>query len=402
MNILFLTLLEINSLRESGIYTDVLREFTKHGHTVYVVSPLERRCGRRSQRVDEERCHILRPRIGNIQKTNLIEKGISTLTMEPRVLRAVERELKDVRFDLILYSTPPITLTRVIGRLRRRDGARTYLLLKDIFPQNAVDLGMMRAGGPLHRYFRRRERRLYDISDRIGCMSKANADYVTEHNPGLPTEKVEVCPNSMEPMDVSVTAEERAAIRARYGLPLDRKVFVYGGNLGRPQGIGFLIRCLEAEKDNGALFFFIVGAGTEYGKLEAYIERAKPRNVKLMPSLPREDFDRMLTACDAGMIFLDHRFTIPNFPSRLLSYMQAGLPVLACTDAATDIGRVIEDGGFGCRCESDDVQGVKEAISRIMGMDAAEAGKNARRCLEEDYSAAKTYEIIMGAADRAE
>ena len=88
------------------------------------------------------------------------------------------------------------------------------------------------------------------------------------------------------------------------------------------------------------VFFLIVGDGTEFAKIEAYVNEDKPSNVKLMKRLPKEDYDKMVGACDVGMIFLDHRFTIPNFPSRLLSYMQAKIPVLACTDVNTDIGKI--------------------------------------------------------------
>ena len=91
----------------------------------------------------------------------------------------------DIKFDLILYSTPPITFYKAIEYVKKRDGAKTYLLLKDIFPQNAVDLGMMsKTGlkGLIYKYFRKKEKKLYAISDKIGCMSQANVDYVLKHN----------------------------------------------------------------------------------------------------------------------------------------------------------------------------------------------------------------------------
>ena len=59
----------------------------------------------------------------------------------------------------------------------------------------------------------------------------------------------------------------------------------------------------------------------------------------------------LANSCDVGLIFLDKRFTIPNFPSRLLSYMQASMPVLAATDVNTDIGKVIEEGESDIGCE---------------------------------------------------
>ena len=231
------------------------------------------------------------------------------------------------------------------------------MLLKDIFPQNAVDLGMMQKTGLkglLYRSFRNKEKKLYRISDRIGCMSQANVDYVLKHNPEVDSAVVEVCPNSIVPIDVSVDIEAREWIRKKYEIPVNKKVFIYGGNLGKPQGIEFLIRCLNDQQKNKDTFFLIIGDGTEYERFESFISENHPDNVKLMRRLPKEDYDKLVAASDVGMIFLDHRFTIPNFPSRLLNYMQAKVPVLACTDPNTDIGKVIEEGGFGWWCESND------------------------------------------------
>ena len=104
-------------------------------------------------------------------------------------------------FDLILYSTPPITFNRLITELKKKTNASTYLLLKDIFPQNAVDLKMISEKGLIYRYFRKREKILYQISDWIGCMSMANVNYVLKNNSWLAPEKVEVNPNSIEILD---------------------------------------------------------------------------------------------------------------------------------------------------------------------------------------------------------
>jgi len=397
MNILFLTLLSFDSLRDGSIYTDLLQEFVDHGHEVFAISPVERRQHQQTHMIHEDHCTILRLKIGNTQKTNLIEKGISTVMIEPLFKNAIRKYFSDVRFDLVLYSTPPITLVSAIRYVKDRDHAKTYLLLKDIFPQNAVDIGMMDTSGAksvLYRRFRDQEKELYRISDRIGCMSEANVRFVVEHNPEVSPEKVEVCPNSIKVTDRSVDEETRIRIRNKYDIPLDKKVLVYGGNLGKPQGIGFLIACLRACRDLRDAFFLIVGDGTEFSILQEFLEKEKPDNVRLMKRLPREDYDIMVGACDVGMIFLDHRFTIPNFPSRLLSYMAAKLPVLAVTDPNSDVGEVIMKGGFGWWRESNDAGQVRALVEEILAQDLSEKKENAWAYLQEHYSVEKAYQII--------
>lgn len=398
MNILFLTLLSFDSLQERTIYTDLLREFVKNGHNVYAISPVERRQKQNTHLIQEENSTILRLRIGNTQKTNLIEKGISTVTIEPVFIKAIKKYFSNIKFDLVLYSTPPITFYKAIDYVKKRDGAKSYLLLKDIFPQNAVDLGMMTTTGPksiIYKYFRKKEKKLYAISDRIGCMSPANVKYVLNHNPEVNPDKVEINPNAIEVIDKSVDEETRIAIRNKYGIPSDKMVFVYGGNLGKPQGIPFLIECLKSQHDENA-YFLIVGDGTEYGLLEEFINVFQPSNVKLMKRLPKEDFDTMVAACDVGLIFLDHRFTIPNFPSRLLSYMQAKLPVFACTDSNSDIGRVIEDGGFGWWCISDNTNHFCDILDLITKtIDLSKTKEREWLYLNNHYHVSYNYETIF-------
>lgn len=395
MNVIFLTLLDFQSYSERNIYCDLLREFSKNGHEVYCISPTEKRTGAETHL--EENGHLLKLKIGNTQKTNVIEKGISTIMIQPQFVAAIKKYFADVKFDLVLYSTPPITLANAVSYLKKRDGAKTYLMLKDIFPQNAVDIGMMSATGVkgiLYRAFRSKEKQLYRISDRIGCMSQANVDYLRKHNPEIVPQKVEICPNCVEVQDMSVDEETRIAIRKKYQIPLDKKVFVYGGNLGKPQGIDFLIECLRSQSENDAVFFLIVGDGTEYRRIETYVRTENPANVRLMKRLPKEDYDKMVGACDVGMIFLDHRFTIPNFPSRLLSYMQAKIPVLAVTDASTDIGNVITAGDFGWWCESNDVNAFAELVSGITFAEI-HSQNGAWTYLKENYNVSVGYGIIM-------
>lgn len=398
MNVLFLTIGRINSINDGTIYSDLLKAFVSKGHNVYAVTPNERKYKKGTEFYENGSFNLLKVKTFNLQKCNIIEKGISTVLIESQYKRAIKKFFGDISFGLVIYSTPPITLANVIRFVKKRDGAKSYLMLKDIFPQNAVDMGMMgKRGlkGLLYRYFRSKEKKLYILSDRIGCMSEANVDYVLEHNPYLPRERVEICPNSIEVRTLRLDSSDRDEIRKKYGIPTDKTVFVYGGNLGKPQGIPFIIRCLEKEKNNENAFFLIVGDGTEYGKLEAYIKENALQNTLLMKSLHKDDYDVMTASCDVGLIFLDHRFTIPNFPSRLLSYMQAGIPVLACTDTNTDIGKVITDGGFGWWCESNSVESFSNAVKRAIASDLTDMGNNGFDYLNTHYNVDAQCEIII-------
>ena len=400
MNIIFVTVSNINSIDERGIYISLVRKFRDEGHQVYVVSPAERRMQKATHIIETGGVKILKVKTLNIQKTNVVEKGIGTLLIERQYQSAIKKHLKGIDFNLIYYSTPPITFTNVVRFLKKRNPhAVSYLLLKDIFPQNAVDIGMFGEKSVFNWYFRKKEIALYKNSDYIGCMSPANVEYLLKHNSFIDKNRVEVAPNAHElierKMEDGQESVERYYIRKKYDLPTDKPIFIYGGNLGKPQGISYLIKCLDANKKRQDCFFVVVGNGTEYGKLQAWCNANLNLNVKLMQRLPEEDYDMLVRSCDVGLIFLDHRFTIPNYPSRLLGYIENKMPVICATDVNTDIGKIAEENGYGYWCESVKPEDFTALVDKMLKSDRKAMGEKGYQFLKNNYLVEHTYNRIM-------
>ena len=398
MNILFLTMSSgIEKFHARGIYTDLMRKFRDEGHNVYIVFPRERKYGLPTEARVQDGVYLLGVRTLNVTKTNVVEKGIGQVSIESLYKRAIKKYFKGVNFDLILYSTPPITFPNVIGYVKNNNpSAKTYLLLKDIFPQNAVDMGMLSMTGVkglLYKYFRAKEKKLYALSDYIGCMSPANVRYVLKHNTEISVDRVELAPNSLELLDTEKDVDK--SVLAKYNLPINKPIFIYGGNLGVPQGIQFLIQCLEANADREDCHFVVVGSGTYYQKLADWYQTRQPKAVTVMKGLPKEDYDRLVQACQVGLIFLDYRFTIPNFPSRLLSYLEYKMPVISCTDPNCDTGSIAEENGFGFYAPSNDVAAFTQAVDKMLASDIPAMGEKGYQFLKENYLVKHTYQQII-------
>ena len=389
----------VENIEVSGIYTDLMRKFRDEGHEVYIIYPRERRLGQSTELKINKHIHCLGVRTLNVTKTNIIEKGLGQVLLELQFKRALKNYFGHVKFDLILYSTPPITFTKVVKYAKRlNDEALSYLLLKDIFPQNAVDLGMLtKTGlkGLLYKSFRRKEKELYKISDYIGCMSPANVDYVLKHNPELDPEKVEVAPNSYDLPKDKHTLVNKEEIRTKYGLPVAKPIFIYGGNMGKPQGIPFLLECMKAVQDRNDCHFVIVGNGTEYPKLESWVKDVTPKSVSLFQRIPKEDYDLLANACDVGLIFLDWRFTIPNYPSRLLPYLMEKKPIIAVTDRNCDTGKIAEENGYGFWCPSNSIEAFINVVNKSLISDLSEMGEKGYQYYLENYTIKHTYETII-------
>src|SRR5699024_8680136 len=132
--------------------------------------------------------------------------------------------------------------------------------------------------------------KLYDISDYIGCMSPANEEFLRKNN-NLGSKRIEECPNSITPIERNINEKEKNIIKNKYLIPKNKTIFIYGGNIGKPQGVNFIIDCLKETKNDNKSYFLIVGSGTELHKIEKYIEEYQPQNVKLINYLPKKDYD---------------------------------------------------------------------------------------------------------------
>jgi glycosyltransferase involved in cell wall biosynthesis len=394
MHILYLSISHFGNIELHGIYSNLVKYLIDQGHCITLVFPSE---PDDKEKVFSEKGPLKYVPVSTgklVKCKSRVCKGISTLLLEREFLIAIKRYCSDTHFDLVLYATPPITFCSVVRYIKKRDGAKSYLMLKDIFPQNALDIGLLPSKGPwalLVRWFRCKEQSLYNLSDYIGCMSEKNVTYLLEHNPDLVSKKnIEVCPNSLQPIPRRILFHTESLRK--------QTTFIYGGNLGKPQGIDFLVACLKANNNKPDRKFIICGTGTEAHLVESFIEAYPSENCVYIPGLGVEDYEKLVLDSDVGLVFLDHRFTIPNFPSRILSYMEKSMPVLACTDPNTDMRELIDKEHMGWWCESNDVDVFTSLVDSICSMDThtlKRLGENARDCLERNYIVSVTYEKIM-------
>lgn len=363
MKILLLT---IAPRKKQKMNRDIAYELCKRGHELFIVCPEDTEDKACDRFIRIEGLNYLFVKSGKaVGKVNLVKKSANFLLTDT-LYKAALSKAGVSGINLVLYSTPPITLVNTITWLKDKYNATTYLMLKDIFPQNAVDMGMMKPSGVMSiiwKHFRRKEKKLYEHSDFIGCMSPANCEYIIKNNPEIDKEKVGICVNSYQ--EEPLLEIDTYAVRKQYDIPQNCVVFLYGGNLGKPQGLQYLIDVLEQNRNKSDRFFLICGGGNDQNKVINFIDQKHPSNVKYMGLLPPDDFDKLSRACDVGMVFLDKSFTIPNFPSRMLSIMLNEMPILAATDTSTDVNKMIEEGDSGWWCESRNPDDMTKIIDEI-------------------------------------
>ena len=387
MKILFL--FQIFSFKKSTIYLDLINECASRGHEVTVIAgTTEKDLPDGKTKVGD--INVIYLKLADQFGAGKIKKGLIQLSITPLMEKLIKKHIWDDRFDIIAYPTPPITLAPVVEKCRKHYKCTTYLMLKDIFPQNAVDLKMMGKDGLTHRYFKKLEKRLYEASEKIGCMSRKNIEYLLEHEPYIDKKKVEYFPNTVKVKPLESISKPAA----------DEVKLMFGGNMGKPQAVDFLlegIRRAGKDKELKNVKFLFIGDGSESGLIEDFIKNEKPENLTYEASLPRDEYEEKLLAADIGIVSLSKDFTIPNYPSRVLSYMQKAKPIFAVTDVNTDIRELItKEAQCGFWAESGDIEKFIETLKEIVDKkdELGEMGMRGRKYLEDNFDVSVSVDIL--------
>jgi glycosyltransferase involved in cell wall biosynthesis len=280
--------------------------------------------------------------------------------------RAMRRELRDGRYDVLFVMTPAVALAAMIRWAQAR-ATHSYAYITDFFPFHHVDLGLL-PGGMFEWGALRLENGLLDRFDTIGCMTKGGVRFLRSHYRIHADQPAEVLPPWGDTTARAVS--DRAETRRRYGVPHDRPVVVFGGQITHGRGIEDILQAASlAARKTVNLQFVLVGNGPLVSRVAEHIALGDG-NLTLLPPVAREEYLLLIAACDVALVATTDGVRVPAFPSKTIDYLRAGLPVVASVDEATDYGEFVEEHGFGFAVRAGDSAGMVEAICRIVSAPA--------------------------------
>ncbi len=390
MNILYMTIKFPKEEESDNLYTDLAETLVEKGHNVTVIVPESKE----NIITIERNMEVLRVKTGRLFNVGIIEKGISFITMQYKIKKAIKRYLDDRNYDMILYTSPPVTISSVVRFAMKKYKAISYLMQKDIFPQNALDLKILTKWNPAYWYFKYREFAMYKTASIIGCMSEGNIEYLRKNNKYLKNKIIELFYNTAKL--IKDEKEKDINVRKKYKISEDEVLAVYGGNFGVPQGIDFIIKILEHYKNDKRIKFLFCGTGTEKEKLFRYVKDNEIKNVITLEYMPREEYEKILRETDIGLVFLDYRFTIPNIPSRTISYLQRSIPIMAATDKNTDYKDVIEKNQIGKWAYSNDLEDFNYNFEQLINnpKERKKMGRNGKEYFEKYLITENSVKIL--------
>ena len=380
-------------LKNSGAIQirDLSIEFVRQGHEVVVITPSSVIIN--SYLLSEiDKVQVLILKAPKIKDIGYFRRAIGEYFMPFIMIRHLKRNsLIDNNLDGIITYAPSIFLGPLANMLKKKNNCKNYLILRDIFPQWAVDVGLLSNYGLPYYFLKRVERYLYSTADIIGVQTPANLKYFNE-NVVYRTGHIEVLQNWL-----AVNKSKTCRIVIGKTKLKGRKIFVYAGNMGVAQGLSVFIDLADSLSTQKSIGFLFVGRGNAVVSLRQAVKARALDNIIIYDEIEPQEIHALYQQCDVGIISLDKRHKTHNIPGKFLSYMQSGLPVLAAINSGNDLEHIINSYKVGCVSTNHSVDVLKKLVEEIVENVLSDDGTK-NRCLKlykDMFSPKKAVEQII-------
>ncbi|WP_198935446.1 glycosyltransferase family 4 protein [Chlorobium sp. KB01] len=361
-------------LRTSGAVQlrDLSREFVRQGHELTVMLPSAEIKDPWQMDV-RDGVRVLRLHAPETKDIDYVRRTIGEFFMPFLMRRNLRKSpIFDETWDGVVWYAPSIFHGPLAKTLKEKSACKGYLIIRDIFPEWAVDMGLMGRGLP-YRFFDAVARYQYGVADIIGVQTPGNLEYFSDWQQKR-GRKLEVLQNWLA--DLPIT---RCSISLANSKLAGRKVFVYAGNMGIAQGMGILLDLAERLRSMNNIGFLFVGRGSETKKLSEAAQYRELNNVLFHNEIDPDEIPGLYEQCTVGLIALDPRHKSHNIPGKFLTYMKSGLPVLANINPGNDLAAMIRQENVGRVSEDGTADTlVHQSLDLIKAIDADHGMKN--RC----------------------
>lgn len=339
---------------------------------------------------------VLRLKAPRTKDINYIQRTIGEFFMPFAMRRSLRSSpLAAERWDGVVWYSPSIFHGPLVKALKKASACKSYLIIRDIFPEWAVDMGLMGRGLP-YRVFSAVAHYQYSVADVIGVQTPGNRSYFNTwlQKPGR---VLEVLQNWLDK-----PAQARCAIRVNETPLAGRKVFVYAGNMGVAQGMDILIDLAERLSNRTDIGFLFVGRGSDTQRLRGLVQSRGLSNVVFFDEIHPDEIPDLYAQCSVGIVALDHRHKSHNIPGKFLTYMQSGLPVLANINAGNDLANMIRGEQVGQVCESNQLDELFALVEQLLlQIDSDDQlPDRCRNLFAREFSSEQAVRQIMKSFDR--
>lgn len=377
--------------RNNGLFVQLINEFANHGHHVCVSAKGQGIS--KTQVVKENGIDVLRIKSHDFTGvTSNVKKAMAYQEYALKQRYYTKKYFKKEKFDLIISHSLPPELAYIVGGLKSFYKCPFYLIQSDYTWQDAVGFGYFSEKNPVARYYQFWEKRMIKQADYIGCPTKGNFCFIKSYYPFVSDDKFDFLPFWLNELQVTPNYE----LKKEMGLD-NKFVVVYGGSVGAAQRVDHVIELADACRDNKEIVFVILGKGPLLPSLKEMVKERNLQNVVFKGFLPQDQYLRFLAACDVGLIPLNEKTAIPNFPSKALSYLNMKVPILAALDYVSDFGDYLTEHEAGLWAHSDKPGELKEKLLEYYNNEELRnrVKENGYRLYKSELTTEHAYETII-------
>lgn len=387
-----------NSIKVAAVMMhELAKELQIQGHVVTVCTPDVTL----SQKflIDEyDGVRVLRFKLGAIKNVSKIKRAINETLLSYVAWRHLKHHFTENEHDLIVFYSPTIFFGGLVKKLKSIWSCKTYLILRDFFPQWAVDGGLIKDGSFIHRYFKYFESISYKAADVIAVQSPSNKEYFISNDDYYEyKDKLDVLYNWS---DSAISIDKNTSYREKLGLK-NKIVFFYGGNIGHAQDMMNIVRLAQSLSGYPQAHFLLVGQGDEVDLILDSVSKNNIKNLSYLGSVNQLEYQEMLMEFDVGLFSLHRDHKTHNFPGKLLGYMKYSKPILGSVNLGNDLKSVLMDcdAGFVTVNGEDDTL-TSNALKLLESAEIRESmGVNARTLLKNTFSVKSAAQKITGVLD---
>ena len=371
---------------------DLAREFVRQGHELTVMLP-DSDLDLPWQLEAIDGAQVLRLKAPQTKDIGYVRRTLAELAMPFSMRRNLQKTpFCSKKWDGVVWYAPSIFHGPLVSTLKRTSRCKGYLIIRDIFPEWVVDMGLMGRGLP-YRFFNAVARYQYSLADVIGVQTNGNLAYF-ERWRQTSGRKLEVLQNWLDK-----PGQATCPIQVANTMVAGRKLFVYAGNMGVAQGLDIILDLAEQLSGRKDVGFLFVGRGSEAERLKTISKERDLNNVAFFDEIHPDEIAGLYTQCHAGIVALDPRHKTHNIPGKFLTYMQNGLPVLANINAGNDLAEMIRNEQVGEVCEG---KGLKDLVIRAETLlaridDDPALPQRCKRLFDREFSVAAAAKQIAGA-----
>ena len=373
------------SLSSAAIQLNALAlEMSRLGHKVTVITP-NSKLKNLWDIEDYEGIKIVRFYSFRTKDTTYVRRLIGEFCM-PHLIKLLLNfsPVNRCKWDGIIWYSPSIFFGPLIKFLKQKNNCSTYLILRDIFPEWAFDVGLIK-NKFLFDFFKSIANFQYHQADVIGVQTKGNLHYFKKWELSHSSRNLEVLNNWL-------SSCEKKESEPNKRLPRNgKKIFIYAGNMGIAQDGEILIKLaikLQYRKDIGFLF---VGKGSEFSKMKTNITSSNQSNIVFLDEVNQEKLSEIYKTCHAGLVSLNYKHRSHNIPGKFIDYLKNGLPTLAFVNKGNDLVDVIETNKVGFAVDNGSINNLAQKCEELANN--IERGVNynfnCQKLFKEKYSVEK-------------